>query len=363
MPPDFSASPPPDAPSNRRNGIAFGLLCVIVIAGVVAYALYSRGQRRQHEISAGLSSPNAGGQLAEVRHQPFLLFRNTALGSSYGQLSIAPLGAPDGARYPTGLNCERVYRAGDSGLCLQTFREALPIFKAVSFNPAFQVVHTFNLPGEPSRARVSPDGHLASATVFVAGHGYSGIGFSTRTSIFNLHSGTTVVDDLEKFAVLKDGQPFKQADFNFWGVTFAKDSDRFYATLGSAGIYYLVEGRVSSRQMRVLREGVECPSLSPDGTRLVFKSRIAAKSRILNVGAVSWQLHVLDLKTGTEITVNESRSVDDQAEWLDADRVLYGLPRNVEGSASWDIWVARADGTGTPSLFVHDASSPCVVRQ
>ena len=34
---------------------------------------------------------------------------------------------------------------------------------------------------------------------------------------------------------------------------------------------------------------------------------------------------------GNESVVNESRSVDDQAEWLDSDHVLYALPRNVAG--------------------------------
>jgi hypothetical protein len=165
-----------------------------------------------------------------------------------------------------------------------------------------------------------------------------------------------LVGDLEKFTVTKNGQPFNRADFNFWGVTFAKDGDRFYATLASAGIYYLVEGYVSRRQMRVVREGVECPSLSPDGERLVFKSRT------VDDRGTRWQLHVLYLKTETETVVNESRSVDDQAEWLDTDNVLYGLPRNVEGSGTWDIWVAHADGNGIPHVFVQNALSPCVVR-
>jgi len=231
-----------------------------------------------------------------------------------------------------------------------------PTFKAVSFNSMFQAVHVFDLAGEPSRARVSADGRLAAATVFISGHGYSGVGFSTRAAIFDLVSSTTLVDNLENFTVTKDGQPFRKTDFNFWGVTFAKDDDRFYATLASAGINYLVEGSVSGRLMRVLRQGVECPSLAPDGQRLVFKSRVVS-----NTGP-HWQLHVWNLKTGSEITINESRSVDDQAEWLDADHVLYGLPRNIEGSASWDIWTARADGTGMPRRFVSNASSPCVVR-
>ncbi len=103
----------------------------------------------------------------------------------------------------------------------------------------------------------------------------------------------------------------------------------------------------------MIREGVECPSLSADGTRIVFKSRTTSNGRL------GWQLHVFELQSKKEIVLAETRSVDDQAEWLDDDSVLYTLPR--EGGHS-DIWQVPADGTGTPRLLVSDASSPCVVR-
>ena len=331
------------------------VLCIITVAGVAAYAFYSRGKAREREALAVTAAAAGVGQFAETLRPPCLLFRNTALGPSYGKLSVAPLNTPDGVRYPTGLDCERVYATRESGLCLQAIRNAFPIFKAVSFDERFQVLHTFNLKGGPSRARVSRDGHWGAVTVFLAGHGYASIGFATQTILYDLRSATTM-GDLEQFSVVKDGRPFKAADFNFWGVTFEPEGDGFYATLASGGVYYLIEGHISSRQLRVLRQGVECPSLSPDGRRLVFKSRRHGR------GPVHWELHVLDLKTQQETTVNEPRSVDDQAEWLDADHVLYGLGRNIEGSGTWDIWVARSDGTGTPAVFVHNALSPCVVR-
>jgi len=356
MPPDDPNQPRAGATADGRKLILFGLLCVVVVAGVVAFAIHDQYQRRQRAASAAPPGPAGTNLLTDLRRRPGLMFRNTALGPAYGQLALARLDDPDGFRLPTGLPCERVYGNGRSGLCLQSVREAFPIFQAVSFNANFQVIHIFKLAGEPSRTRVSPDGRLAAVTVFIAGHGYSGVGFSTRTAIFDLVTGKPLTDDLENFSVTKGGQPFHNADFNFWGVTFAGDGDHFYATLASGGINYLVVGSLANRQLRVLRPGVECPSLSPDGGRIAFKSRLTSAA------GPHWQLHVWNLKTATETTVNESRSVDDQAEWLDADHVLYGLPRSLAGSATWDIWMACADGTGVPSLFVHDAASPCVVR-
>ncbi len=152
--------------------------------------------------------------------------------------------------------------------------------------------------------------------------------------------------DLERFHVTKDGKEFDSPDFNFWGVTFAPNSDRFYATLASRGKTYLVEGSVSRRTARVLRDGVECPSVSPDGKHIAFKKRVGK--------AAQWRLHVLDVATLRDHPLAETRSVDDQAEWLDDEQVLYG----VEDA----IWSVRADGSGSPRRLLQSADSPAVVR-
>ncbi len=122
----------------------------------------------------------------------------------------------------------------------------------------------------------------------------------------------------------KDGEPLDAVDFNFWGVTFAKDSNRFYATLRTDGHYYLVEGDLRERSMRVLRDRVECPSLSPDGTRIAYKSRIGNQNR--------WHLKVLDLDTLRAHSVGERRPIDDQVEWLNDEHPgLLGQPRRLHG--------------------------------
>jgi hypothetical protein len=194
-------------------------------------------------------------------------------------------------------------------------------------------------------------------TVFVTGHSYAEGGFSTETTILDAESGT-VVGTLEQFAVIRDGVRVQAPDYNFWGVTFARDSNRYFATLGTAGKTYLVEGDVAARQMRVLREGVECPSLSPDNTRLAFKKQVGTGGRI------HWQVAVLDLATMHETPLaSEPRNVDDQVEWLDDGHVVYGLPREASPpTAATDVWVLAADGSGAPQRLVGQAWSPAVLR-
>jgi hypothetical protein len=161
------------------------------------------------------------------------------------------------------------------------------------------------LNGLPSRACISPDGRYAALTVFVTGHSYNEAGFSTQTTILDTASGA-MLGDLEQFTVWRNGARFQAADFNFWGVTFARDSDRFYATLKSGDRTYLLEGNVSSRQAHILYENVECPSLSPDNTRVAFKKAIVRDGRSM------WQLSLLDLATLREAPLTaETRSVDD----------------------------------------------------
>ncbi len=94
--------------------------------------------------------------------------------------------------------------------------------------------------------------------------------------------------------------------------------------------------------MRVLRDGVECPSLSPDGKQIAFKSRIGTKTR--------WRLKVLDLATRADHPVAEHRSIDDQVEWLDADTLVY--------SDGVNVYTVPADGSGKVRRILRDATSP-----
>ena len=265
----------------------------------------------------------------------------------YGRIAVAR-GA---AREQVGLECERVYFAGGRGLCLARSGRLGFTYRAKVLGPDFRPVRDVKLTGIPSRARVSRDGRYGASTTFVSGHSYQQQGtFSTRTVIYDLAAGRELLE-LEQLEVRRDGKVVDAPDVNFWGVTFAANPNRFYATLATGGKTYLIEGDVRARRARVLRENVECPSLSPDGTRVAYKKRV----QLVAGSPTVWQLHVLDLRTMRDTPLAETRPIDDQAEWLDDEQVLYGVGE--------EVWAARADGTGTPRRFLRAAASPAVVNR
>jgi hypothetical protein len=193
---------------------------------------------------------------------------------------------------------------------------------------------------------------MVAWTLFVDGHSYAGGGFSTTAGILDTRTGRMAAS-LEKFAITLGGRPYRAADVNVWGVTFTRDDDRFYATMSTGGRRHLVEGDFSARTLRAVADGVECPSSSPDGTRVAFKAAIGGDP------ARGWRLSVLDLATREVVASAETRSVDDQAIWLDDHTLAYGLQR---GDGVNDVWTVPADGTGWPRVLIPQANSPSADR-
>jgi hypothetical protein len=298
--------------------------------------------------------PAHGSAVVAFSTPPHLLFRHTHIDDDYGKLGIALLDAADGPRASADLSCERVSFAADRGICLSADRGVTSSYRAILFDRQFRPFATIPLDGSPSRTRMSADGRLGSATVFLSGpgqqHSYAATTFSTKTILIDMRDGR-VIADLEQFTALRDGKRFHAADFNYWGVTFAPDPNTFYATLRTAGTALLVRGDIAKRQFTVLRDGVECPSLSPDGRTIVFKKKVDPRPD-------GWRYYALDVATLQERPTAATTFVDDQAEWLDNEHVLYALPHL--GSA--DVYVARTDGSERARLFMHDAQSPIIVR-
>jgi hypothetical protein len=269
---------------------------------------------------------------------------------SNGLLSTVPLSDPQGPRTVTALQCDRAHAAAATVACLAPV-DAFTGTRLQVLDRWLRVRREIPLTGFPNRLRVSASGRMVAWTMFVDGHSYATTGFSTSAGILDTKTGALVAS-LEEFTSTVDGRPYRNVDVNFWGVTFASDDNRFYATMSTAGQRHLVEGDFAARTMRTLARNVECPSLSPDGTRIAYKAAIDGDPR------QGWRLSVLDLATMAVTPTAETRSVDDQPLWMDNTTVAYSLQRS---DGVNDVWTVPASGPGAPRLLVPEANSPAVV--
>ncbi|MER8187118.1 TolB-like translocation protein [Kitasatospora sp. NPDC094015] len=335
--------------TGNRSRLVILLIAVVLLGaagtGAVRYAADRSGKRDQEQ-AGGPAVRTGSVSLRPDGHR--LVVRNLAWGPHRDELATVPADRPDGPRTVSGVKCLRFHAAAGTGICLQAEPGVLEdTYRAVVLDDRLHEVRHFPAAGIPTRARVSPSGHLVAWTVFVSGDSYAGTDFSTRTAIVDTRDWT-VDDNLETFAVTRDGKPYHASDVNIWGVTFA-DDDRFYATLATGGQTYLVQGDVTARTLTTLHQNVECPSLSPDGTRIAYKKRVAGASP-----DAPWRLYVLDLATMTETATAEQRNIDDQALWADGATLVYALP----GDYGSDLWTVPADGSGAPRTLMTSAVAP-----
>jgi WD40-like Beta Propeller Repeat len=313
------------------NKVILAVISTAVLLGAaVTFAVTARQDAAAHH-------PVATGPVTLTKGQ--LLFRT----NDTGHVAAVPLADPGAARQVADLKCDRFAVARQTAVCLAVQPGVLPpVTDILILDAALAVRHRESVPGTPSRARVSPDGGKVAWTLFVTGDSYAATGFSTRAGVYEVGTGR-LVKTIEELPVFLNDRRYFASDVNYWGITFAAGGTRFYVTLGSKGKTYLVEADYDRYRGKVLRENVECPSLSPDGTRVAFKKKVSE-------GA--WRISVLDLASLKETELAETRSVDDQPLWQDDRTVLYGLEDG--------IWQVPADGSGTPRLRVAGAASPAV---
>jgi len=347
----------------RRARITLAVvLTVVLLGGAAVYSVLAIAdfQGRKAPAAAQTSVSIVGpAQTAG----PTVVFRNTDTANGYGYVAQVPADDPTAERTFTDVQCDRVYAATTAPaetetICLRIDRGILTTFSANLLDDSGATVKTWPLPGLPSRARLSADGALVGFTAFVTGESYGTIDFSTATQISTTGavdgSAGTDYGDLETFTLLIDGQPNTAVDRNFWGVTFTDDDNVFYATAATGGHTWLVRGDLTARTLTSVHETAECPSVSPDGTRIAYKKNVST-------GAVAhWSIAVLDLATDKETLMPDDRNIDDQVEWLDDSTLLYTVLATEAGDT--DVWSIPADGSAASTLFIRHASSPSVVR-
>ena len=315
-----------------KNRLLITLVAAVLLGGVaVGYTVLSG------------ASPEDAAHSVTTGNGPRLMML------SNGRLSTVSRTDPAGSREVTEQRCDRVYAAAGTISCLRPVG-ALKAGELAVLDSQLKELKTVPLTGFPNRTRVSASGRMVAWTLFVDGHSYAANGFSTSTGILDTKTGT-LVQSLEEFAV--EGMPQLPVNTNFWGVTFTADDNRFYATMSTGGHRYLLEGDFAARKVRPTDlDDVECPSLSPDGTRIAYKAAVNGDPQ------QGWRVSVLDLATKKITPLAETRSVDDQPAWLDDRTVAYGIQRD---DGLNDVWSVPADGTGTPAVLVPEASSPAPI--
>ncbi|KQW48845.1 hypothetical protein ASC77_08950 [Nocardioides sp. Root1257] len=337
--------------SQRARIVAFAAVTFVVVATTTAYAVgAATSYRERHEASPSVEVADPG---PEAATGPRIVFRHTGVDGEYGLVATVPLDDPGGPRSFTDVACDRVDATATAASCLRIERGVVTAYSLTEYTSDWTKLQQVAVPGIPSRTRLSPDGTEVATTTFVSGHTYMQVGFSTATEIRDV--GGDGHGNLEKFDLVIHGRSVEPRDRNIWGVTFA-DDDTFYATVGTGGETYLVKGDLAARTLTSVADHVECPSLSPDGTRIGFKQQSERDGRTW------WTPAVLDLATGDRtVLAGETRNVDDQVEWLDDDTLLYGVPRDDEPGVS-DVWELDTRPAAKPALLIEQASSPAVVR-
>lgn len=265
------------------------------------------------------------------------------------------------ARHPTTLVCERVHLARQSIFCLGT-----PKARGASARAAYRVTDLAlreDFAGSAmrgvtvSRARVAPNGAYAAATTFVTGHAYT-LGadvFSTEALIIDLTQRSVLLPTFDLWSVMHDNKPVNARRVNFWGITFSpQDADLFYLTASLGNKAYLARGSLKNRRIDLLKADIECPSFSPDGSRLAFKKR---------KGLSGWVPAMLDLTTFSETVFASNRNVDDQIEWLDNHTLIYEVHTPKMAGAQTDLVLLDVrQPKSSARLWLQNAGSPAVAR-
>lgn len=299
--------------------------------------------------------PEPTGPVQPVAAPGEVMFVNRVPGDDYGRLGIRHT---DGTRTLLERRCLRVHVNSGNAVCLSGDDGLVPSYTTTFFaaDDPYQTELKSYASALPSRARISPDGSLSTVTAFISGTSYADISGETSTIVtIDEIEGRARLRGANQLTVEADDDKYLNLDSQYWGLTFA-DNDEFYITGFFGEGPEIMRGSLDSMTVAPIGRDGSCPSLSPDGKTLVYKA-----SR----DDGGFDLVAVDIDTDTMWQLGETRSVDDQVEWLDNDTILYAVHPEGGDTAvqpEFDLWMLDIAPDSEPELFLPNADSPATVR-
>ena len=294
------------------------------------------------------------GDLAATLAAPHALVVDTDSGADFERVTAVPLGQPGGRRAATDLVCERVNYAGGHGVCVVNDRVGATTGCAVRRRLASDWQR---LPRRPSAtSRVAPNGKTAAVTTFVVGDAYNIDSFSTRTIFIDVdrHAPRPISSSSPSSAAAGRSIPSTRTSR---GVTFAPDSDTFFATMRTGGHYYLIAAASALASAEVLRDGVECPaSVARTGPTIAYKSRIEHR-----YSPATWQLRSSTCARWPIIPWRRPATSTTRPRGSTADHVSMPSPTNAPAARTCTPGWCRPTARDRLYPFARYAQSPVIV--
>ncbi|CAM5575423.1 hypothetical protein KAURM247S_02744 [Kitasatospora aureofaciens] len=153
----------------RRFLVLLAAVALLAATGTLA-VLHAAGQAR----GARADGPPVRAGTVTLGAQPDgprLVFRSMTWGPDRDELAFVPLRHPDDTRTAASApTCLRFHAAAGTGICLQAVHGLVQDgYRAVVLDAALHEVRHYDLAGIPTRARVSPSGHLVRGRSSSAG--------------------------------------------------------------------------------------------------------------------------------------------------------------------------------------------------
>lgn len=143
-------SAPPQ--SGRARLLSFAAVAALVVTLAGGYVWHRAEQAQAARQPTQGTAADRALDVDKVLAGPYIAFRSTAIGPTFGQLAVTPLGAPAGGRAATGVTCDGVYATAGTTACVAADRGVVTETFLHVLDRRFDPVRKVPINGLPNRA-------------------------------------------------------------------------------------------------------------------------------------------------------------------------------------------------------------------